>query len=141
VGRVDEVDAVFPGAGHDVPGFSDVGLIGKHHGAQAQARHFKIAASESTVLHGWVSLVRSERVFTRRGVQAFGRGSDQVLMAWATGAPPSAGTSSTSPAVSRPVLCTAANALTPPGGVLRRKLMLRLAVTASGLPVAPTTAA
>src|SRR5690606_24246575 len=68
-------------------------------------------------------------------------GNAQVLIAWAIASPPASGTIQTTPAVSRPVLTTRACARTPPGGVLRRKLMVSEAVTASGVPVAPTTAA
>src|SRR3546814_19624395 len=68
------------------------------------------------------------------------RGNAHVLMACATGEPPASGTSTPSPAALRPVFRMLAWANTPPGGVLRRKLMLRLAVTAQRLPVPPTRA-
>src|SRR5690606_13281500 len=68
-------------------------------------------------------------------------GNAQVLIAWAIAHPPASGTVPAQPAVSRPVLTTRACARTPPGGGLRRKLMVSEAVTASGVPVAPTTAA
>src|SRR3546814_13566776 len=66
------------------------------------------------------------------------RGNAHVLMACATGEPPASGTSKTSPAAMRPVFRMLAWANTPPGGFLRRKLMLRLSVTASRFTAAPT---
>src|SRR5690606_35999467 len=70
-----------------------------------------------------------------------GAGTDQVLTTCATGSGACSPRRITSPAARRPVLSRRATAMTAPGGLLRRKLMVRLAVTAPAWPVAPTTAA
>src|SRR5690606_24677986 len=70
-----------------------------------------------------------------------GAGTDQVLTIWATGSVACSPCSITSPAARRPVFSSRASATTAPAGLLRRKLMVRLAVTAPAWPVAPTTAA
>ena len=52
IGRIDEVHAVFAGVGQDIARLGQVGLVGKHHGAQAQGRDFQRALAQRTVLHG-----------------------------------------------------------------------------------------
>src|SRR5690606_39960351 len=54
-----------------------------------------------------------------------GAGTDQVLTTCATGSGACSPRRITSPAARRPVLSRRASAMTAPGGLLRRKLMVR----------------
>jgi hypothetical protein len=48
---VDEVDAVIARVRQDLARLGGGGLVGEHHGAQAQGGHFERAAAEAAVLH------------------------------------------------------------------------------------------
>ncbi|MNT08093.1 hypothetical protein D3C72_1428220 [compost metagenome] len=54
VGGIDEIHAVVTRAGNDAGGLGLVGLVGKHHGAQAQRRDAQVAGAEAAVGHGGI---------------------------------------------------------------------------------------
>jgi hypothetical protein len=51
IGRVDEVHALRVCVGHNARGLGGVGLVAKHHGAQAQGGDFQVAFAKLAVLH------------------------------------------------------------------------------------------
>ena len=75
VGRVDEVDAVFPSIADDAKRLRFIGSTAEHHGAETEARNGQAAASQAFELHPlWLLHLR--------WLRHIGLGTVQATLSW-----------------------------------------------------------